>query len=129
MTVILYGIKNCDTVRKARRWLDDAAVAYRFHDLRSDGVDEALISGWLDELGWQTVVNRRSSTWKTLAPDARESMNDDRALAAILEAPTLVKRPVLAVDGHLETGFSAERYAAIFQGGNQTQGTGRRARG
>jgi Spx/MgsR family transcriptional regulator len=129
MTAILYGIRNCDTVRTARRWLDDAGVVYRFHDLRSDGVDAALVAPWLQEAGWQAVINRRSSTWKALPKDARESMDEDRALAAILEAPTLVKRPVLADDGLLEIGFSAARYATIFGGrgkGRETAGRAQR---
>ena len=75
MTPTLYGIPNCDTVRKARRWLDEAGVAYSFHDFRSDGLDRETVAGWIDAKGWETVVNRRSTSWKSLDPKLRETMD------------------------------------------------------
>ena len=110
----LYGIKNCDTVKKARRWLDDQGIDYRFHDFREDGIDAAEVQQWLDELGWETVVNRRSTTWKGLDEAARESMDAEAALAAILEAPTLVKRPVLDTGSERLIGFKADSYQKTF---------------
>lgn len=110
----LYGIPNCDKVKAARRWLDGANVPYTFHDLRVDGVAEKQLRAWLAELGWETLINRRSTSWKALPATTREAMNDSTALAAILEAPTLIKRPLLDHGGALSVGFSAEQYREIF---------------
>ena len=112
--ITLYGIKNCDTVKKARRWLDDHGVDYRFHDFREDGLDREAVQGWLAELGWENLVNRRSTSWKALDEDTRERMDDDSALDAILAQPTLIKRPLLDTGQERLTGFSAERYAGIL---------------
>jgi len=110
----LYGIKNCDTVKKARRWLDDHGIDYQFHDFREDGLDEKQAAAWLGELGWETVVNKRSTSWKALAPAEREAMNDSTALAAIMTQPTLIKRPLLDTGNERSTGFSADRYQKLF---------------
>lgn len=114
MALTLYGISNCDTVRKARRWLDAAGVAYHFHDFREDGTDPETVSQWLQSQGWDTVVNRRSTSWKALSAAARESMSNENALQAIMESPTLIKRPVLADEGLLEFGFSEKRYQELL---------------
>ena len=114
MTPTLYGIPNCDTVRKARRWLDEAGVAYSFHDFRSDGLDRETVAGWIDAKGWETVVNRRSTSWKSLDPKLRETMDAQGAVPAILDAPTLVKRPVLVTADTLEFGFTPARYAELL---------------
>ena len=114
--VTLYGIKNCDTVRKARRWLEEHDVDYRFHDFRADGLDEPAVREWLSQLGWETLVNRRSTSWKALAPEVREAMDDASALREILATPTLIKRPLLARNDELAVGFDGGRYAALFAG-------------
>ena len=113
--ITLYGIANCDTVRKARRWLEQHDIEYRFHDLREDGLDGETVSHWLDSLGWEAVVNRRSTTWKQLDPADRESMDAKAAAAAILAHPTLVKRPVLDTGSDLHLGFKADLYQDIFK--------------
>jgi len=113
--ITLYGIKNCDTVKKARKWLETQDVEYRFHDLREDGLARKTAAAWLKQLPWDTVVNRRSTTWKTLSPEQREAMDADSALEAILEHPTLVKRPVLDTGHELHCGFSAAQYQKIFE--------------
>ncbi|MEL7544888.1 MAG: ArsC family reductase [Pseudomonadota bacterium] len=112
--VTLYGIANCDTVKKARTWLEAQGVAYRFHDFRADGLDAALVRVWIDTLGWETVINKRSTTWKQLSPEVRDGMDSAAAVSAALEAPTLIKRPVLTRDDATHIGFSADRYAEIF---------------
>ncbi|MEE4190971.1 MAG: ArsC family reductase [Halieaceae bacterium] len=112
--ITLYGIPNCDTVRKARRWLDGHSIDYQFHDFREQGLDEDTVSTWLDELGWETVVNRRSTTWKQLDPATRESMDRATALRCILEHPTLVKRPVLDTGHDRHLGFSETQYQELF---------------
>lgn len=112
--ITLYGIKNCDTVRKARKWLDSHGVEYRFHDFREDGMNKDAVAAWIDELGWQNLVNRRSSSWKNLDEQVRANMNDETAQKAILMQPTLIKRPLLDTGKQRYTGFSAANYAKIF---------------
>lgn len=112
--ITLYGIKNCDTVKKARKWLDQHGVDYRFHDFREDGLDEDAVRGWLEELGWETLVNRRSTSWKALDEQTRQNMDTQTALSAIMEQPTLIKRPLLDTGHERFTGFSAASYQTIF---------------
>jgi len=112
--ITLYGIKNCDTVKKARRWLDTHGVEYQFHDFRSDGLDRDTVARWLDELGWENLVNRRSSSWKALDETSRERMDETAALPAILSQPTLIKRPLLDTGHERFTGFSVDSYRKIF---------------
>lgn len=110
----LYGIKNCDTVKKARQWLDSNKIDYRFHDFRQDGIEQEQVTQWIKQLGWETVVNKRSTTWKTLTPADREAMNTNTAISAILNNPTLVKRPLLDINGQFSVGFKATDYAEKF---------------
>ncbi len=112
--ITLYGIKNCDTVKKARKWLELHAIDYRFHDFREDGLDRKTVAGWLEELGWESLVNRRSTSWKALDANTRENMDQASALAAIMTQPTLIKRPLLDTGHERHSGFSASSYQAIF---------------
>jgi arsenate reductase len=112
--ITLYGIKNCDTVKKARTWLEIHGVDYQFHDFRADGLERDAVQAWLTELGWQNLVNKRSTSWKALDEQARNGMDEQSALAAILEQPTLIKRPLLDTGHERFTGFSADSYQNIF---------------
>lgn len=112
--ITLYGIKNCDTVKKARNWLDLHGIDYRFHDFRADGLERETVQRWLDELGWENLVNRRSSSWKALDAAMREHMDEQSALAAIMAQATLIKRPLLDTGRERFTGFSAASYQKIF---------------
>ena len=112
----LFGIPNCDSVRKARRWLDDRGVAYHFHDFRKDGLNEALLAAWIREAGWETLLNRKGTTWRRLPSERRAGIEAERARALMLEMPTLIKRPVLQTGGNLEIGFDSDRYATLFKG-------------
>lgn len=112
--ITLYGIKSCDSVRKARRWLDQHSIEYAYHDLREDGLSEATAAAWLDTLGQDGLINRRSASWRTLPADRRAGMDDRQALAAVLEHPTLIRRPVLDTGSELHTGFDPERYQLLF---------------
>lgn len=112
--ITLYGIKNCDTVKKARNWLEAQGIEYNFHDFRENGINRDQVSQWLGSLGWETLVNKRSTSWKALSPQQRESMDNASALAAILEQPTLIKRPLLDTGHELHCGFAAANYAKIF---------------
>jgi len=112
--ITLYGIKNCDTVKKARKWLEDREIEYRFHDVRADGLEQETVAQWLQALGWEALVNKRSTTWKSLDQGVRDNMDDASALSAILVQPTLFKRPVLDTGHELHCGFSAANYQTIF---------------
>ena len=112
--ITLYGIKNCDTVKKARKWLDTHGIEYHYHDFREDGLDRKTVAGWLNELGWETLINKRSTSWKALDEASRESMNTHSALLAIMDQPTLIKRPLLDTGHQRHTGFSAPGYETIF---------------
>lgn len=111
---ILYGIKNCDSVKKARRWLDQNDIDYRFHDFRSDGLDPLLIQSWVDNLGWESLVNKRSTTWRNLPDDQKSNLNEKTLVSLLLEQPTLIKRPVLDQLGRLQLGFKETEYQQIF---------------
>ena len=112
--ITVYGIKNCDTVKKARKWLDDHAIDYAFHDLRADGLTQGQVGEWVAELGWENLVNKRSTSWKALDESARTSMDSDSAQAAIMAQPTLIKRPLLDTGHQRFTGFSASNNEKIF---------------
>lgn len=112
--MIVYGIPNCDTVKRARAWLDEHGRAYAFHDFKKAGVPEARLDDWLARAGWETLVNRKGTTWRKL-DDARRAAVVDAATARALmiEQPSVIKRPVVEWDdGELTVGFDAERWAA-----------------
>jgi len=113
--ITVYGISNCDTVRKARRWLEAHAIEYRFHDLREDGVDEAEVARWIEELGLDAVLNRRSTSWRALPAATRDGLDAASAPALINGHPTLVKRPLLDTGTSLHTGFREADYARLFE--------------
>lgn len=117
MDIALYGIPNCDTVKKARAWLADHDIAYRFHDFKKNGVSGKLLSGWLATLSWQSLVNTRGTTWRGL-PEARRAdiVDADSAIALMAESPSVIKRPVLDAAGLVHVGFTDEMYAQIFSG-------------
>lgn len=116
MTVKIYGIKACDTMKKAFTWLDQHGVDYEFHDYKKAGAPEANLRKWIKELGWENVINRRGTTWRKLPEAERNSMDADRAVAAAMANPSMIKRPLLETGKLLELGFKPERYEAIFGG-------------
>jgi arsenate reductase len=116
----LYGIRNCDTVRKARRWLDDHGVVYAWHDLRADGLPGEMLDRWLDAVGDAVLVNRRGRTWRQLPEATRDGLDAAGLRSLLLEQPTLVKRPVLDDDGDIVVGFDADDYAGRFDGRGST---------
>jgi arsenate reductase len=115
MTTVLYGIKNCDTVRKARAWLQVRGRDYRFHDLRADGLDERRLRQWLAAMGWESLLNRRGTTWRKLPEQARAEMTEAKAVALMLQEPTVIKRPVLEHGGRYLVGFDEARYRALLE--------------
>jgi len=114
MSTTLYGISNCDTVRKARRWLDAHDVEYRFHDVRKDGLERKTLRNWIAKLGWESLLNRRGTTWRALPEAVRAGINAAAAEHIMLEHPASIKRPLLEHDGDLFTGFSESQYSALF---------------
>ena len=112
----LYGIRNCDTIKKARAWLDAAGVAYAFHDYKAEGVDRAALERWVDRLGWELLLNRSGTTFRKLADADKADLERDRAVALMLAHQSAIKRPVLERGDTLLVGFSPDRYAAADLG-------------
>lgn len=110
----LYGIKNCDTIKKARKWLDQNGIDYRFHDYREDGLTAELLKNFLSRSDWQTLINQRSTSWRHLDEAHKADLDEDKALKLMLETPTLIKRPVFDTEDKLIVGFKAEHYQAEF---------------
>jgi Spx/MgsR family transcriptional regulator len=111
----LYGIPNCGTVKKARVWLDEHGVSYEFHDYKKLPIDEALLKGWLKQIGWQKLLKKTGPTWGQLPDAVKASIKDDAsALALMLDKPNVIKRPVLVNNGKvLATGFNEQEYEAL----------------
>ena len=114
MTVTIYGIKNCDTMKKARSWLEDRGIAYAFHDYKATGIDRTRLEGWVKEVGWETLLNRAGTTFRKLPDAAREDLTEQKAIALMLDQPSMIKRPVLDQGATLTVGFKPEIYAARF---------------
>jgi arsenate reductase len=110
-SIIIYGIKNCDTMKKARAWLDSHGVAYSFHDYKTAGMSKEQLGRWADELGWETLLNRTGTTFRKLPDADKEGLNERRAIALMLAQPSMIKRPVLDAGGPLLVGFKPEIYA------------------
>lgn len=112
--ITLYGIKNCDTVKKARDWLAKSNIDYRFHDFRVDGLDKTQVKTWISELGLEALVNKRSTTWKELDESIKDNFNEKNAEVVITENPTLIKRPLLDTGKQKYVGFKESEYNNIF---------------
>jgi arsenate reductase len=110
----LYGIKNCDTVKKARRWLEANDVDFQFHDVRADGLEQATIESWLNTVSWETLLNKRGTTWRKLDDPRKEQLDQTIAIELILANPTLIKRPVLTQNNDCLVGFKEANYATYF---------------
>lgn len=110
----LYGIANCDTIKKARAWLANREIEFQFHDYRKQGLDIELLNAWVDDLGWEALVNRRGTTWRQLAAEVRDSLDTKSAIEIMLDKPAIIKRPLLVKNGQRYLGFSDEQYSSIF---------------
>jgi len=109
----LYGIKNCDTVKKARRWLEDHGIEYQYHDFRQNGLDKKQLSDWVEQLGWEAILNKRSTTWRNLPDKDKEITTNTRAVKLLLANPTLIKRPVTVKNKILLTGFKETEFKKL----------------
>jgi arsenate reductase len=114
VTVVLHGIKACDTMAKARAWLDAHGVAYRFHDYKTAWIDRATLERWIGHVGWETLLNRAGTTFRKLGPMEKADLDAAKAIGLMLAQPSMIKRPVLDIDGRLIVGFSPATYAAAF---------------
>jgi arsenate reductase len=112
--VTIYGIKNCDTMKKARRWLESNKIAHHFHDYKASGIDKATLEGWVKRLGWQPLLNRSGTTFRKLSAADKEDITEKKAVALMLEQPSIIKRPVLDAKGRLTVGFKPEEYQALL---------------
>ena len=111
----LYGISNCDTVKKTRRWLDGRGIDYVFHDYQKQGLDAGHLRAWVAELGWETLLNRRGTTWRKLPESVREGMDEERAIQVMLDTPSIIRRPLLDTGTARHVGFSETHYQELFR--------------
>ncbi|MFN3785249.1 MAG: ArsC family reductase [Thiothrix sp.] len=112
---ILYGISHCDTVKKARAWLEERGIPYTFHDFRKDGLNPVWLRAWTAEFGWETLVNRKGTTWRNLPEETRAAMDEATALAVMEAQPTIIKRPLLDLGTRRVVGFAPDTYRELFQ--------------
>lgn len=112
--VTIYGIKNCDTMKRARAWLDGHGVAYAFHDYKAAGVERSRLEDWASKVGWETLLNRAGTTFRKLPDSDREGLSEKKAITLMVAQPSMIKRPVLDVGGKLMVGFKPQEYAEAF---------------
>ena len=112
--ITLYGIPNCDTIKKARKWLEANNVEYQFHDYRKNGLEVKHLKKWVKELGWEALLNRRGTTWRKIPEAARENVNEKSALTLMLEHPAMIKRPLLDTGKTRVVGFKENEYIELF---------------
>lgn len=111
---VIYGIKNCDTMKKAFKWLDAHNIDFTFHDYKKQGVDEGILRDAITKFEWETVINRRGTTWRNLPEDVKNTMNETTALKIAKDTPAIVKRPLLVHNGEIYLGFKGDDYTKIF---------------
>jgi len=112
--ITIHGIKNCDTMKKARAWLDAQGVVHGFHDYKAAGVTREMLEGWAKQVGWEVLLNRAGTTFRALPEADKANLTEQKAIALMLAQPSMIKRPVLDADGDLLVGFKPELYAAAF---------------
>jgi arsenate reductase (glutaredoxin) len=115
MRSTLYGIKNCDTMKKARTWLDGHGVQYEFHDYKVSGIDAASLARWCGKVGWETLLNRGGTTFRKLPEAQKTDLTERKAVSLMLEQPSMIKRPVLEIGARVLVGFKPEIYAGLLQ--------------
>ena len=111
---VMYGIKNCDTIKRARAWLEARKVDYDFHDYKAAGIDRPMLEGWVKKAGWEVLLNRAGTTFKKLPNADKENLTEKKAIALMLVQPSMIKRPVLEAKGKLTVGFAPETYKKLF---------------
>jgi len=113
--ITMFGIKNCDTIKKARKWLEAEGIEYQFHDYKKDGLSPEMLNGWVKDLGWEALVNKRGTTWRKLPEETKDSIDEAMAITVMLENTSIIKRPLLS-NGTNKTllGFKADEYQEFF---------------
>ena len=114
MRPVIYGIRNCDTIKKSLKWLDEQAIDYQFHDYRKDGLPAELLQEFVAQLGWEALLNKRGTTYRTLSEASKQGLDEPSALRLMLEQPALIKRPLLRVNDTYLLGFDEARYQALL---------------
>jgi arsenate reductase len=114
MPTVMYGIKNCDTIKKARTWLDAHGVKYGFHDYKAVGIDAAKLESWAKKVSWEVLLNRGGTTFRALPDKDKEGLTEKKAIALMVAQPSMIKRPVLESSGKLLVGFKTDDYAKLF---------------
>jgi arsenate reductase (glutaredoxin) len=115
VTTTIYGIKNCETMKKARAWLDSRGIVYAFHDYKAAGIERGVLEGWTRKVGWEVLINRSGTTYRKLPEKDKDGLTQERAIALMCRQPSMIKRPVLDVDGKLTVGFAAEVYESALR--------------
>jgi arsenate reductase len=115
MTITIHGIKNCDTMKKARAWLEAEGIAHEFHDYKTAGITAAMLQAWVQKAGWEAVLNRAGTTFRKLPEDRKQGLDEARAVALMLAQPSMIKRPVLTLGDKLIIGFDPARYSAALR--------------
>jgi arsenate reductase len=110
----LYGIPNCDTMKKARKWLADNGVEYEFHDYKKLGIEKKKLNEWIKTVGWETLLNRRGMMWRKVPDDVKANIDEKSAIGLMLETPSIIKRPVLEAKGKVTVGFKPDLYEELF---------------
>ncbi len=111
--ITLYGIPNCDTVSKARKWLAARGIEFQFHNFKKDGLDRDTLQNWVKQLGWEVLLNKRGMTWRKLSDEQKKDLDEAKAINIMLENTSIIKRPVLDIDGQFHVGFKPEQYEQI----------------
>ena len=112
--VTMFGIKNCDTIKRARAWLDSKKIGYSFHDYKASGIDKPTLEGWAKKVGWEILLNRAGTTFKKLPDADKENVTEKKAISLMLAQPSMIKRPVLEAKDKLTVGFKPEEYQKLF---------------
>ena len=112
--ITLYGIPNCDTIKKARKWLSDNSIEFEFHDYKKLGVPEKELKSWVKQVGWEVLLNKRGTTWRKLDDSVKDSVNDKTAIQIMMDNPSIIKRPVLCSGKKILVGFKEETYKEEF---------------
>ncbi|HKI59725.1 MAG TPA: ArsC family reductase [Mariprofundaceae bacterium] len=112
--VEMFGIPNCDTIKKARKWLEGKGVEYQFHDYKKEGANPVLLKQWCQSVGWEILLNRRGTAWRKLPDDVKESVDEISSIQLMVENPSMIKRPVLVNNGKITVGFSESVYGELF---------------
>ena len=112
--VTLYGMSSCDTIRKAKAWLEARGIEFEFHDYRKQGLEQQLLQSMISALGWEAMLNRRGTTWRTLPDRVKDQIDQESAIRVMMDNPAIIKRPILATDNQLHVGFSDRQYQEIF---------------